>query len=362
MSEKTEKKIIFTWGWTGGHTTPLVSLYNYLNEDTKHEYMWIGERDSIEEDTAIKYNIEFHDISAGKIRRYFDVRNFYEPLKNLTGLFESLYYIIKYKGDIVFSKGWFVSVPACLAAFILRKKIYIHESDSVMGLANKISSRFATKVFYSFPNEKTLENKENGNTWKHIHSGHILNPEMLDKVTSLRVEENEKLSVLVIAGSQGSEKIFENLLQILPDCNDIDFTVILGTNNNEEISDALKKHQNVTLHGFIDQKKLAKIYENTDIAITRWSSTLWELFYFGIHSIIIPLKATGWNHQYHNALHFNENYGSDILDEDENLHLEMFRKLQKYKTLRKADLNLEWYLDGLKAIKQEIEGDIDTEI
>jgi len=54
-------------------------------------------------------------------------------------------------------------------------------------------------------------------------------------------------------------------------------------------------------------------------------------------------------------MYFNENYGSDVLDEDENLHLEMFRKLQKYKGLRKADLNLEGYLDGLKAIKEEIE-------
>lgn len=355
MSDQEIKKIIFAGGWTGGHTTPLISLYNYLNENSKYDYMWLGERDSIEEDTAEKYEIEFHDISAGKIRRYFDIRNFYEPLKNFTGLFESLYYIGKYKWNIVFSKWGFVSVPACLAAFILRKKIYIHESDSVMGLANKITSSFATKVFYSFPNEKTIINAQNENTGKHVHSWHILNPEMLDSVKSLSVDENEKLNVLVIAWSQWSEKIFSNLLQVLPDCQDIDFTIILGTNENEEIQAAFKKFTNVKTYGFIKQKKLAKIYERTDIAITRGSSTLWELFYFGIHSIVVPLKATGGNHQYHNAEYFNENYGSDILDEDENLHLEMFRKLQKYKILRKADLNLEWYLDGLKTIKEEIE-------
>jgi len=38
----------------------------------------------MEEETAEKNNIEFHEIAAGKIRRYFDFRNFYEPLKNLT--------------------------------------------------------------------------------------------------------------------------------------------------------------------------------------------------------------------------------------------------------------------------------------
>jgi len=344
------KKIIFTWGWTGGHVTPIVSLHNYLGADTGYEYMWLWERNSLEESASETNNIEFHDISAGKIRRYFDIRNFYEPLKNLTGIVESFYYLLRYKGDIVFSKWGFVSVPACIAAFVLRKKIYIHESDSVMWLANKITSKLATKVFYSFPNAKTLEwNK------KHIHSGAIVNPEMLDEVRSIEKWENEKLTVLVIAGSQGSEKIFSNLLQILPDCSDIDFNVILGTNEDTELQIALEDFDNVTTYGYISQRKLAKLYIKSDIAITRWSSTIWELFFFGIHSIIIPLKATWWNHQYHNGVYFNETYWSDLLDEDDNLHLEIFRKLQKYKDLRKTGLNLEWFLDGLKNIKNEIE-------
>jgi len=344
--EKTKKIILAGWG-TGWHTTPLISLYNSLNETGEYDYMWLWERDSVESETAEKYSIEFHDISAGKIRRYFDLRNFYEPLKNLTGIVESLYYILRYKWNIVFSKWGFVSVPACIAAFILRKKIYVHESDSVMGLANKITSKLATKVFYSFPNEKW---------WKHVHSGPIVNPEMLDSVKSISKQENTKLTVLVIAGSQWSQRIFENLIQILPDCGDIDFHVILWSNDDQDIKTSLWNFWNVKTYGFIPQSRLAQLYIKCDIAITRGSSSLWELYYFGIHSIIIPLKATGWNHQYHNAVYFNENFGSDILDEDENLHLEMFRKLQKYKPLRKKDLNLKWYLDGLKTIIEEIEG------
>ena len=98
---------------------PLISLYNFLNESQSLEYMWLGERDSLEEKTAEKYGIEFHEIAAGKIRRYFDIRNFYEPLKNLTGIFEALYCMIRYKGDIIFSKGGFVSVPVCIAGRLL---------------------------------------------------------------------------------------------------------------------------------------------------------------------------------------------------------------------------------------------------
>lgn len=340
------KKIIFTWGGTGGHITPIESLYNYIEETSNNEYLWIWERNSLEEQAAARLWIEFKDISAGKIRRYWDIRNFYEPLKNLTWIFESIYHILKFKGEIIISKGWFVSVPAVFGAFILRKKIYIHESDSVMGLANKITSRFATKVFYTFPNEKT---------GKHIHSGPIVNPVMLDGVKSLTKWENERLTVLVIAWSQGSQKIFEGLVKMLPDCADIDFNVIMGTNNDVELKSRLRKFENVTVYWYIPQEELSELYVVSDIAISRGSSTLWELFYFGIHTIIVPLKATGWNHQYHNGKYFEENYGSDLLDEDENLSLEMFRKLQKYKDLRKTGLNLEWYLDGLNTIKDEIE-------
>lgn len=341
-----QKKIIFTWGGTWWHITPILSLYNYLSETLAPQAMWLGERDSLEQKAAQKAGIEFHDISAGKIRRYFDWRNFYEPLKNLTGICESIYYILRYKGNIVFSKWGFVSVPVVIAAFFLWKKIYIHESDSHMWLANKITSIFAKQVFTSFP----LSTKK-----KYIHSGHIMNPEMLDAVQSMSKDENEHLNILVIAGSQGSQNIFESLLHILPDCGDIIFHIVLGTNSDENLKAKFLKFPNVKSYHYISQRELAKLYIKADIAITRGSSTLWELFYFGIHSIIIPLRSTGWDHQMKNAEYFHKNYGSDILEESDELSLEIFRKLQKYKSLRKKDLNLEGYLDGVKAVSEVLQ-------
>ena len=62
-----------------------------------------------------------------------------------------------------------------------------------MGLANKICSLFAKKVFYSFPNDKK---------GKHLYTGHIMNSEMLDQIESISKSENEQLNILIIAGSQ----------------------------------------------------------------------------------------------------------------------------------------------------------------
>ncbi|MCD5380669.1 UDP-N-acetylglucosamine--N-acetylmuramyl-(pentapeptide) pyrophosphoryl-undecaprenol N-acetylglucosamine transferase [Candidatus Gracilibacteria bacterium] len=340
-----KQTITLTGGGSGGHIFPLLSLYNFLQEEDKYNFLWVGEAGELEEEIAEQNSIEFHDIAAGKIRRYFDWRNFYEPLKNLTGLFEGLYYIWKYKIDIVFSKGGFVSLPLTVAAFLMRKKIYVHESDIKTGLANKLVSKCATKVFHTFPKENLSS--------KNITTGQIVNPQLLEGLKSMKVGTNKRLKVLVIAGSQGSTIIFKNLIKILPDLSHIDFEIILGE-KNLDFRKELDVFTNTTVYDFVDQKTLGIIYKNTDIAITRGSATvLWELYYFGIHSIIIPITNAG-GHQIHNAEYFNKNYESDILDENVNLSLEMFRKLKAYSELRKKRLNLDGFFDAMKIIEKEL--------
>jgi len=50
-----------------------------------------------------------------------------------------------------------------------------------------------------------------------------------------------------------------------------------------------------------------------------------------------------------------QNIWSDLLLEESNLNLEMFKLLQKYKKLRKVWLNIDNFFEPLKKIKDEIE-------
>ena len=81
---------------------------------------------------------------------------------------------------------------------------------------------------------------------------------------------------------------------------------------------------------------------------------LWELYFFWIHSLIVPLKWSAWNHQEQNALYFKENYWSEILEDNEQLADKIVEKLTKYKDLRKAWLNLKDFFKPLKIIQEEI--------
>jgi len=342
------KTIALVWWWTWWHIYPLISVYNSCENIEDLSFIWFWERNSLEESIAKENDIEFVSIKSWKLRRYFDFKNFIEPLKNILWFFQSVFYLFHFNVDVVFSKWGYVSIPVCIAAKLLRKKIYIHESDIVWGASNKIVWRFADKIFYSFDNEK-IDNE------KHILSWQIVNPELLKWINrEISTKENEKLEVVVVWWSQGSTIIFESILKIIKTLNWVNLTIILWS-KNLHFREKFEEYSFVTIYDYIDQKELWKIYKQTDIAITRWwATTLWELYFFGIHSIIIPLKSAAQNHQELNAKYFENEVWSNILDEDKNLDLELFRLLTKFQKLRKSWLNLWWFNYASERIKKEL--------
>lgn len=144
------KRIILTGGGTAGHVTPNMALVPSLRE-AGYDIHYIGSYNGMERKLIEEIGIPYHGISSGKLRRYFDVKNFSDPFKVLKGYGEASHLIKKLKPDIVFSKGGFVTVPVVLAAKRRKVPVIIHESDITPGLANKLSIPAATKVCCNFP-------------------------------------------------------------------------------------------------------------------------------------------------------------------------------------------------------------------
>ena len=109
------KKIVLTGGGTAGHVTPNIALLPGLQK-LGYQIDYIGSYEGIEKRLIESYHIPYHGISSGKLRRYFDVKNFTDPFKVLKGYHQAVRLLGKLKPDIVFSKGGFVSVPVVLAA------------------------------------------------------------------------------------------------------------------------------------------------------------------------------------------------------------------------------------------------------
>ena len=122
------KKIILTGGGTAGHVTPNIALIPSLRK-AEFNIFYIGSYNGIENQLIKEQGIPYYAISSGKLRRYFDIKNFSDPFKVIKGLGQSIRLIRKLKPDIVFSKGGFVSVPVILAAKFCHVPSIIHRSE-----------------------------------------------------------------------------------------------------------------------------------------------------------------------------------------------------------------------------------------
>ena len=109
------KRILLTGGGTAGHVTPNIALLPRLRE-LGYDISYMGSYDGIEKKLITEFQIPYYGISSGKLRRYFDLKNFSDPFKVLKGYGEAVRTMKKLKPDVVFSKGGFVSVPVVLAA------------------------------------------------------------------------------------------------------------------------------------------------------------------------------------------------------------------------------------------------------
>ncbi|MDD6045783.1 MAG: undecaprenyldiphospho-muramoylpentapeptide beta-N-acetylglucosaminyltransferase [Clostridia bacterium] len=207
------KTIILTGGGSAGHVTPNLALLPRLKAEgyTVH---YIGTADGIEKGlVSHREDVTYHEISAGKLRRYFSLKNFTDPFRVIKGIFQARRVIKEVRPDVVFSKGGFVSVPVVIAAKG-KAPVVAHESDYTPGLANRITAKFADKVCVTF--EDTLKHVGA----KGIFTGTPIRPELYEGRAEKGLEftgfTGEKPILLMMGGSQGALAVNEALRAALP--------------------------------------------------------------------------------------------------------------------------------------------------
>ena len=94
------KKIVMTGGGTAGHVTPNIALMPALQE-AGYEITYIGSYNGMEKELIEAQKIPYIGISSGKLRRYFDWKNFSDPFKVLKGYGQAISILRKLKPDFV---------------------------------------------------------------------------------------------------------------------------------------------------------------------------------------------------------------------------------------------------------------------
>ena len=308
------KRIVLTGGGTAGHVTPNIALLPRLKE-LNYDIHYIGSYEGIEKQLIEEMGIPYYGISSGKLRRYFDVKNFTDPFRVLKGFGEARRLLKDLKPDVLFSKGGFVTVPVVLAAKRLGIPAIIHESDLTPGLANKICIPGAAKVCCNFPETMAHLPKE-----KAVLTGSPIRQELLtgNKLAALDMcgFTANKPVILVMGGSLGSVAVNDAVRGALPELLE-NFQIIhlCGKGKTDE---SLKGTQGYVQFEYI-QDELKDLFALADICVSRaGANAICELLALQKPNILIPLSAkASRGDQILNARSFEAQGFSIVLEEEE---------------------------------------------
>ncbi len=325
------KRIILTGGGTAGHVTPNIALIPGLKE-LGYDIHYIGSYNGIEKNLIEQFQIPYHGIASGKLRRYFSLQNFTDPFRVLKGFGEAKKLIKTLKPDVIFSKGGFVSVPVVIAGKQCHVPTIIHESDMTPGLANKLAIPSATKVCCNFPETLNHLPKE-----KAVLTGLPIRQELLSGNREAALKfcglSTGKPVILIIGGSLGSVVVNNAVRQVLPEL--LKNFQVIHLCGKGKIDESLQNLDGYIQYEYI-KDELKDLFALADIVISRaGANAICELLALHKPNLLIPLSAkASRGDQILNARSF-ERQGYSIVIEEEELEssvlLDAIQKLYREK-------------------------------
>ncbi len=307
-------RVIVSAGGTGGHIYPALAIINKIKEEEPDsEFLYIGTTNRMEKDLvpSLGYRYEGLEVTGFKRKLTFDnIRT----ITNFIGAIKKAKAIIKdFNPDVVIGCGGYVTAPVIYAAKKLGKKTFIHEQNSVVGLANKFLSRYTDKIGVSF--ESTIKDFPNG---KAVLTGNPCSEKALSINKSTKKSlgfDNDKKLLLIVMGSLGSRTVNDIIFGFIDKFRNKDYNVVFVTGNSyyDRVKDK-RVPENVKVLPFIYE--LPGIMKVTDLMVTRaGASTMSEITALEVPSIFIPSPYVTNNHQYLNAMDLVNNNAGLILEE-----------------------------------------------
>jgi UDP-N-acetylglucosamine--N-acetylmuramyl-(pentapeptide) pyrophosphoryl-undecaprenol N-acetylglucosamine transferase len=305
-------RIVIAGGGTGGHVLPAIAVRDeIISRGVDAEFLWIGSHTGIERAEAGRADIPFVPIQTGKFRRYFDLKTISDAGRLPVGFFQAANELRRFRPDVVFSTGGFVSVPTVVASRLFAP-VVAHEQTATIGLANKINARFCRSFAVSY--ESTAQ-QANGLRRKMVVTGNPVR-------TALRSGSVERalahfgfsadLPILyVTGGARGASAINQRIISLLPsllermqivhqtgdrDANpDYDIAVQARAGLPEHLRSRYSPHE------FIGSE-LGDLYAAATLVLGRaGAGTVADLAYLGLPAILIPLPGSGGGEQHRNA-------------------------------------------------------------
>src|SRR3989304_9041483 len=135
-------RVLLVGGGSGGHVYPLIAVARALQDQAKAQgkkvnVKLMGDGPFVAR-AAKEAGLSYTGIIAPKLRRYASAGNMLDVLKIPVAIAQSLWKLLWFMPDVVFAKGGYTCAFPTLAARFYMIPVFLHESDAVPGLANRM--------------------------------------------------------------------------------------------------------------------------------------------------------------------------------------------------------------------------------
>lgn len=227
----------------------------------------------------------------------------------IRAFFVAFYYLYKKRPQQVVTTGGYIAIPVCFAAYLLKIPIELQLLDAIPGKAIKFLSPFAQVISICFE-----ESKKYLPAHKCISVPYPIRFEKQDKAISkswAREHLNlasDKFTIFILGGSQGSIFLNNSIKNLIITNKQWQKNIqIIHQTGFQDTTDWQKFYNDSGIQHFVFSyyQQLNICYKASDIIICRaGAGTLFEIKFFELDAIIIPLKTATTSHQINNACAF----------------------------------------------------------
>jgi UDP-N-acetylglucosamine--N-acetylmuramyl-(pentapeptide) pyrophosphoryl-undecaprenol N-acetylglucosamine transferase len=326
------RKLLIAGGGTGGHLFPGIAIaQEFMSRNPQNTVLFVSTGNDFEKRVLSRADFRLQQITAGGIKGLGRWRQIKSMIRIPKGILDSMRIIKDYKPDLVLGVGSYAAGPVVLAAWLLGKKIVLHEQNILPGITNRLLSRIADRIYVSFEDTGTKFDRR-----KVKVTG---NPVRKDILVCRKDDPGEvpdpehPFTVVVMGGSQGAHGInlaVIDALRHLPQKDRYCFIHQTGSADEADVKAAYKEQ------GFSNRvqsffQDMGRLYQQADLLICRaGATTVAEVTALGKSVIFIPFPFAADNHQVLNARSLARNGAAEMILQKDLCGRQLARKIEHY--------------------------------
>ncbi len=316
-------------GGTGGHIFPGLAVAEALRERGWRVH-WLGAPGSMESRLVPPRGFPLELVDFGGVRGKGVKTLFLLPLRLLRAFWQALQVVRRVQPDVLVGLGGYITFPGGMMGTLLGKPLVLHEQNSVAGMANKVLTGVADRVFTAFPN--VFKKAE----WV----GNPLRAEFLRQPVPAErfAGRSGPLRLLVVGGSLGAKALNDTVPQALALIPSAQRPQVIHQSGEKQI-EALRANYTAAgvlaeLTPFIDDT--AQAFADADLIVCRaGASTVTEIAAVGAAALFVPFPHAVDDHQTTNARFLTDAGGAWLVQQTELTPASLAMKLQ---TLQREQL------------------------